>query len=134
MKYLVLFGRICYSFIFMFSGLGHFSAQTIAYAHSHGVPMASVLVPLSGAMAFIGGLSILLGYHAKWGAWLIVLFLIPVTLTMHNFWAISDPMTRQIQTTMFIKNISMLGAAFLITYFGAGPLSMDAGRQDRSGG
>jgi uncharacterized membrane protein YphA (DoxX/SURF4 family) len=31
-------------------------------------------------------------------------------------------MTQQI---MFLKNISMLGAAFLIAYFGSGPLSLD---------
>jgi uncharacterized membrane protein YphA (DoxX/SURF4 family) len=30
------------------------------------------------------------------------------------------------QMGMFMKNISMLGGAFLITYFGAGPLSIDA--------
>jgi putative oxidoreductase len=35
--------------------------QTIGYAGSQGVPMASILVPLSGALAIAGGLSILLG-------------------------------------------------------------------------
>jgi putative oxidoreductase len=29
------------------------------------------------------------------------------------------------QMINFMKNISMLGAAFLITYFGSGPLSID---------
>jgi hypothetical protein len=43
------------------------------------VPLASIAVPLSGVVAIAGGLSILLGYRAKLGAWLIVLFLIPVT-------------------------------------------------------
>jgi putative oxidoreductase len=27
---------------------------------------------------------------------------------------------------MFMKNLSMLGAAILIAYFGAGPLSLDS--------
>jgi uncharacterized membrane protein YphA (DoxX/SURF4 family) len=27
---------------------------------------------------------------------------------------------------MFLKNVAMLGGAFVISYFGAGPLSLDA--------
>ena len=76
-------------------------------------------------MAIIGGLSIVCGFKAKLGGWLIVAFLVPVTLTMHNFWSVGDPHEHQVQMTMFMKNISMLGGAFLITYFGSGPLSID---------
>jgi len=57
-----------------------------------------------------------------------VLFLIPVTLMMHKFWTIPDPMLAQIQMVMFMKNVSMLGGALLITQFGAGPFSLDARR------
>jgi putative oxidoreductase len=104
----------------------HFSPQSIGYAAQAGIPLAGLLVPLSGVLAGVGGLSILLGYRAKIGAWLIVLFLVPVTVTMHNFWAVTDPMMAQLQQAMFMKNLSMLGGALLITYFGAGPLSLDA--------
>ena len=44
---------------------------------------------------------------------------------MHAFWAISDPMMRMVQQAMFMKNLAMLGGALLITYFGAGPVSLD---------
>ena len=88
--------------------------------------MATILVPISGIMALLGALSIMLGYKAKIGAWLLVLFLVPVTLTMHNWWQISDPMAQMTQHIMFNKNISMLGAALLLTYFGSGPMSVDA--------
>jgi len=57
-----------------------------------------------------------------------VLFLIPVTFMMHKFWTVSDPMMAQIQMVMFMKNVSMLGGALLISYFGAGPFSLDARR------
>jgi putative oxidoreductase len=69
-----------------------------------------------------------LGYRAKIGAWLLVLFLVPVTLMMHNFWAVKDPMMARIQMAMFLKNVTMLGGALLISQFGAGPLSLDARR------
>jgi len=126
MKYLVLIGRILYSLIFLFSVSTHFSSSGVGYAAGKGVPMPSVLVPAAGVIAFVGGLSILLGYKARIGAWLIVIFLIPVTLLMHNFWTVTDPMMRQMQHSMFMKNLSMLGGALLIAYFGAGPVSIDS--------
>jgi putative oxidoreductase len=79
-------------------------------------------------VAIADGLSILLGYRAKLGAWLIVLFLIPVTLMLHKFWTVQDPMMAQIQMILFMKNVSMLGGALLISQFGAGPFSLDARR------
>ena len=131
MKYTVLFGRILFSLIFVMASLGHFSKQTIAYAAAQGVPFAAVAVPLSGMLALLGGLSIALGYKAKWGARLLVLFLAPVTVMMHNFWAVQDPMMAQMHQVMFMKNISMLGGVLLISYFGAGPLSLDSRSQAR---
>lgn len=124
----VLLGRFLFALIFLMSGPSHFSKQTIAYAASQGVPLAGIAVPLSGILALAGGLSILLGYHAKVGAWLIVLFLIPVTLLMHKFWAVTDPMMMQMQVIMFMKNVAILGGALLISQFGAGPFSLDARR------
>ena len=126
MRYVVLVGRVLYSGIFLMTILGHFSQGYIGYATQQGVPAAGLLVPLSGIIAIAGGLSVALGYKAKIGAWLLVIFLIPVTLAMHNFWAVTDPMMRGIQIAMFMKNLSMLGAALLITYFGSRPLSLDA--------
>ncbi len=125
MKYILLAGRIFYSFIFLMTIMSHFSRGAIDYAKSQGVPAASVLVPFSGIMAFVGALSIILGYKAKWGALLIILFLIPVTFTMHAFWRSTDAMQSQMQMAMFMKNISLLGAAMIIVYFGSGPLSLD---------
>lgn len=127
MKYAVLLGRVLYSAIFVMAGPNHFSKGTIAYAASHGVPLAAIAVPLSGVLALAGGLSVALGYRARIGGWLLVLFLAPVTVMMHNFWAVTDPMMAKTQQVMFMKNLSMMGAALLIAHFGSGPLSIDKG-------
>ena len=123
---LALLGRILFAVLFLMAGPNHFSKQEIGFAAAQGVPLASFVVPLSGIIALAGGLSILLGYRAKIGAWLIVLFLVPVTLMMHKFWTVTDPMMAQIQMVMFLKNVAMIGGALLITQFGAGPFSLDA--------
>ena len=119
-----LLGRIFYSAIFIMTGPNHFRAETIGFAAAQGVPLASIAVPLSGIIALLGGLSIALGYRAKLGAWLIVLFLIPVTLMLHRFWGLSDPQFAALQQAMFMKNLAMLGAALIIARVGSGPLSL----------
>ncbi len=123
MKFLVLLGRIFYSVIFIISGIGHFTAGAVQFAEAQNVPYAEFLVPLAGILAVLGGISILLGYKARLGAWMIVLFLIPVTLMMHNFWDVQDSDLKMVQQAMFLKNLSMLGGALLIAYWGAGPCS-----------
>jgi putative oxidoreductase len=128
LRFAVPLGRVLFSFIFLISAPMHFSAQTIGYAAAHGVPLASIAVPLSGVVALVAGLSVALGYKARIGALLMILFLIPVTLLMHRFWGIADPQAVMVQRIMFMKNLSILGGACMLTYFGAGPVSIDARR------
>ena len=55
------------------------------------MPFARLLVPISGGMAIVGGLSLLAGFHATWGAWVLIAFLVPVTAMMHQFWDAAEP-------------------------------------------
>jgi putative oxidoreductase len=128
LRYLVPVGRALFSAIFLMAAPGHFSSETIAYGASHGVPLASLAVPLSGVLCFLGGASVLLGYKARIGGALLVIFLVPVTLMIHRFWGLPDPAAAELQRIMFMKNVAMLGGALLIMYFGAGPISFDARR------
>ena len=125
---LVLLGRLFFALIFLMAAPSLFTKGGIAYAAAQGVPLASVGVPLAGVIAIVSGLSVLLGYRAKIGAWLMVLFLAAVTPSMHKFWGVSDPTMAEVQMIMFMKNLSILGGALLITQFGAGPLSLDSRR------
>jgi putative oxidoreductase len=127
----VLLGRLFFVLLFLISAPDYFSQAGIGFAASQGVPLASLAVPLSGLLALAGSLSILLGYRARLGAWLIVLFLVPVTFTMHKFWAVTDPTMAQMQMINFMKNVEIIGGALLISQFGAGPWSFDARRSRR---
>lgn len=124
----VVLGRLLFAAIFIASAPMHFSQETIGMATSRGVPLASLAIPASGLLELAGGLSILLGYRAKLGAWALVLFLVPVTLMMHQFWAAPNQEAAAIQLAMFMKNLSLIGGALLITQFGSGPMSHDSRR------
>jgi putative oxidoreductase len=126
---IVVAGRALFVLVFILASPRLFQAGAINAAAQHGVPLAQILVPVAGMLAGLGGLSILLGYRAKIGAWLIAIFLLVVTPIMHNFWAIADPAMAQAQMVNFMKNVSMLGGALLITQIGAGPWSLDARRK-----
>lgn len=123
--YLELLGRVLLSVVFVSVTPEHFSGEAIRYAASQGVPFAEFLVPASGILALIGGLSVLTGYKAKAGAWLLIAFLVPVTMMMHRFWSVPDPQQAMLQKAMFMKNLGLLGGALLVAYFGAGPASFD---------
>ncbi len=94
-RYVAVAGRVLFSAIFIAAAPMHFSQVDIAYAKAAGVP-ASFLVPASGLLALVGALSVLLGYRAN-RCLALVFFLVPVTLSMHNFWAVQDPTMAQIQ-------------------------------------
>ncbi|HMF96318.1 MAG TPA: DoxX family protein [Vicinamibacterales bacterium] len=128
-SYLVLIGRQLFAVIFMLASAGHFTPAKIALAAAHGVPMATVLVPISGLIALLGGLSVLFGYRARVGGCLLVVFLVPVTLFMHNFWAAPDAATFRLQLFQFARNLVLLACACQLVRTGAGSLSLDAIRE-----
>lgn len=129
-NYFCLLGRVLFSLIFVIKPFEHFSSKMIEYAGCMGVPLAHLFVPLWGVLALAGGLSFLLGYQVRIGAWLIVVFLFPATFLMHSFWASDTAFEKMMHHYCFWKNLSLMGAALMFAYFGAGPYSMDekAGR------
>ncbi|KPK64200.1 MAG: hypothetical protein AMS21_06360 [Gemmatimonas sp. SG8_38_2] len=130
MDWLYLIGRILYGMLFVGSAFGHFMQLKAMsrYAGSKNVPGATVMVLITGLMLLGGGLSIVLGIYMEIGAWLIFFFLVPVALVMHNFWAIPDPMAKMVEQAMFMKNISLGGAALLLYWTvqtcGYGPMTL----------
>ena len=71
-----------------------------------------------------GGLSVLTGFKARWGALALVLFLVPVTAIFHNFWTLQG-MEQQMQMIHFMKNLAIMGGLLSIVARGAGLASVD---------
>lgn len=84
-----------------------------------------VMLVFAIVMLVAGVTSLLLGLLTRWGALLLVLFLLLVTPIMHNFWALERPEFFQ-QLIHFQKNLSLLGGLLLLAAYGAGSISMDA--------
>jgi len=103
-----LTGRLLFTLIFFLSGITHFSDLRTYES----------MIPT----ALAGAAMIACNWNARLGAWLIVLFLVPVTITVHGseLLAATDPVMQRIQTSFILKGITMTGAALLITQLGVG--------------
>src|SRR5262245_37472782 len=113
---LFLLGRILYGGFFVLGGLNHFQhlAMMSGFTASKGVPAAKAGVMTSGTLIIVGGLCVIFGWHVRFGLACIVLFLVPVTYLMHNYWVEADMMQRINQRVNFQKNVALLGAALMM--------------------
>lgn len=115
MEVVFLLGRIILGVYYLFNASNHFMRLEMmsGYAASKGVPAPKVLVAGSGVLLLIGGFSILTGFQPTIGVLSLVLFLVPVTFKMHDFWAEKDQMAKMTQMVNFTKNMALLGAALM---------------------
>ena len=118
----ILIGRILLVLIFLKSGVGKVEnfQGTAQYMASHGMPYANFF--LVGAIFFelVGSITVILGYFARFGALLLLIFLIPTTLIFHNIFV--DPK----MMIQFMKNVSMFGGLLVLLSFGPGRFSLDS--------
>jgi putative oxidoreductase len=116
-----LIGRILLVLIFLSSGIEKIEGfeGTAQFMAKYGMPYTSFF--LFGAIIFelAGSIFVIIGYYARFGALLLLVFLIPTTIIFHtNF---DDPN----QTIHFMKNVSMFGGLLVLLAMGAGRFSLD---------
>jgi len=125
-KFGPLVGRILLALIFLMSGIGKIGgfAGTAGYMASKGMPMVEVLLAITIVIELGAALMIIAGFKARLGALALFLWMIPVSVIFHNFWA-APAAEQQIQMIMFMKNLGLMGGMLYIMAFGSGPMSVD---------
>jgi uncharacterized membrane protein YphA (DoxX/SURF4 family) len=83
------------------------------YAQSKGVPAPKLAVIFTGLLLLLGGLSILTGYQTDAGLILLLVFFIPTTFMMHNFWKVEDQQMKMIEMINFMKNMALVGSLLM---------------------
>jgi putative oxidoreductase len=121
-RYTALAGRILLAFIFLKSGYGKITGWEQTAEHMAGAGMPLVPFFLLGAIVLeiVGGILLITGFGARFGAAALVLFLIPTTFIFHAFWAV-PPDQVMAQQMAFIKNLAILGGLLNVLALGAGP-------------
>ena len=119
-----LVGRIMFTLIFFLSGVTHFTQMSEYVAlMPPAIPFRPFWVVISALVELAGAVLIVTNVGPRLGAWLIVLFLVPVTITVHGYLLATAPdhQMMQIQASFFLKGVTMTGAALLITQLGVKP-------------
>jgi len=122
--------RLLISVIFIAAGIEkitHFSS----FVHSleaMKIPLPALATAVTILIEIGGGLAILAGWHTRLVAWVQFLYLIAVTVMVHNFWAAPAAM-RQDQEIHFMKNLAILGGLLFLTQYGPGETAVDTSRK-----
>ncbi len=121
MTYVPLAARIFLALIFLNSGIGQLTgfSEFVPTIASKGLPLPQVLAAGTIAFLLLGAVSLILGYKAKIGASLIILFLVPATLAFH-------PIATDL--TGFLRNLALIGGLMMVIAYGPGLISIDASK------
>ncbi|NWF55490.1 MAG: DoxX family protein [Syntrophaceae bacterium] len=113
-----LLGRILISFMFLQSGINKIGGYkaTVGYMESKGVPGA--LLPLVIFLEIAGAIGVIVGWQARVFSLFLAGFCILAALLFHL------DFSNQVQTIMFMKNLTIAGGFLMIFAHGAGDFSL----------
>ncbi len=116
-----LFARFLFTSLFLLSGVTHFT--NVPYyvdLMPDVVPFQLFWIYLSGIVELAGAAMILFNWRPRLGGWLLVAFLLPVTVVVHGYEMLyaQSEVVRALQQAHFLKGFALIGAALLITQIG----------------
>jgi uncharacterized membrane protein YphA (DoxX/SURF4 family) len=144
MPALITFGRILFAVLFVYTGATKlFAIQATSEFIAAKVAIPAVLAPYTGqlesitgmttpqmltigvgAFEVIAGLMIALNFLARFFAILMIIFVVVVTFYFHDFWNQTPPDNARTLIDA-LKNLSLIGALFIIAGYGKGPRSVE---------
>ena len=128
---LAILGRLCLVAIFALSAVSNkipnFNKVAEGMA-SVGVPIPTVALASAIAFLLVGSALVAVGYRARFGALLLLLFLIPATYYFHAPWNAVTPGETTQQVIHLLKNLGLMGAMLLIMASGPGAGSLDGSK------
>lgn len=110
-----LLGRLSFALVIGYLALGNLLDldSAVGYARSKGAPLAWITVPLGSVGLIAGAMAVIAGIYPAVGALAVVVFLVPITAIMHDFWTM-EGQDRQNEQIHFLKNVGLIGSALVI--------------------
>ena len=124
---LTFIGRLSFGLFFIWKSiflLAHWSESTQAL-ESFSIQAIPIWLILSFIFQFIGGVSLLLGYWARWGALLIALNLLFVLFTGVSWSGELSNLSSWGTIELYAEKVTLLGVAFVFIGIGSGSWSLD---------
>jgi len=113
--------RLLICAIFVQGALGKITGWSgqAEYMASHGMRFIPPLLGAALAIEVLGVLALLSGYQARMAALVMFVYLGIVSVTLHNFWALSG-MSAGANQTAFLKNLGIMGGLLMVSGYGPG--------------
>jgi uncharacterized membrane protein YphA (DoxX/SURF4 family) len=126
-NFAALIGRVIIGVIFILAGFQKIVnwQPTVNAVENLGVSVPHIFVLVALTLELLGGVFLILGYKTRFGAFLLVLMIVPATLLFHSFWNASEADYKD-AFDAFIRNMFYFAALLIISAFGAGKYSIDA--------
>ena len=115
---IALAGRLLLAMIFLASAFGKITnfEGTTRYMEAHGLPMAQALAVAAIAVEALGGVALILGYHARVAAAALGVFALAAGVVFH---------LGPDQRVHLLKNLAIIGGLLQIVAWGPGELSLE---------
>ena len=118
-------GRVLLALIFVMAGLQKITGYTGTQQYMEAMGVPGALLPLVIALEVLGGLALIAGWQARLAALLLAGFSVVSGLMFHLIPGMSmTGMEAQMQTIMFMKNLSIAGGLLMVVALGTGPVSL----------
>jgi putative oxidoreductase len=127
-----LFGRLVLGWFFLTEVYRYGSEwdNTAMLLAMKDVPVVQPLLALSLIMIVVGSLALALGYHARAGALVLFCLTLAASISVHDFWTLSEPIARDADFAIFARNIAIAGGLLFVMGMGPGRFALDnAGRR-----
>lgn len=121
-----LIGRVFLAVIFLFEAYDswRYWDETQRQMMECGLTWQQDLLLSGGIFALLlGGILLLIGYRTTFGTILLLLYWVPVTLIVHDFWNHPPPELR-LQSILFMKNLAVTGGLLIVLVNGSGRYSI----------
>jgi putative oxidoreductase len=121
-----LAGRILIGLVSIFEALDSivFFKETKQTMNVYNLDYAlNVILIVSIVFLLLGGIMVLIGYNARIGALLLLLYWLPYTCIVYSFWN-DNPEVVRVQALMFLRSLGYCGGLCILIANGAGNLSV----------
>jgi putative oxidoreductase len=125
----LLSGRFLLGVYFILPGISKITGfdATLTYMNDHNVPIASVLLIVTIIIQLGAGAALIVGFKAKYMAFVLAGLTLVISIYMHNFWDLADDdANRAHETQNFFKNMGIMAGLLMVAALGAGKLSLDS--------
>jgi putative oxidoreductase len=121
-----LLGRIFLSAIFIFEAFDTalYMNKTRETMSRYGLDQSQdFFIYVSLFLLITGGIMVLLGYRTSLGVFLLLLYWLPVTFLVHDFWNYPKSELR-LQSILFMKDMAIIGGLLMLVGKGSGRYSL----------